>query len=249
MLAVAIFSMVLTAIYASWSAILRASRVGTTAAEEIQRSRVAARTIEDALVSTVYFGANARYYTFEADTSDDFAALSFAARLPSSFPGSGYFGDQVVRRVTFTVEKARDGVNELILSQIPILQTNQTGEANYPIVLARDVSMFAMEFWDTRKNDWVGDWVLTNQLPKMIKFALAFGKRPVGQRTTRDITMRIVSLASSAVAVDPQAQRPGGPLTPPGGPVPGQPLPGPLPGQPGQPGQPGFVPTPRGGRP
>jgi len=37
LLAIAIFSMVLAAIYASWSSILRGSRIGLTAAAEVQR--------------------------------------------------------------------------------------------------------------------------------------------------------------------------------------------------------------------
>jgi prepilin-type N-terminal cleavage/methylation domain-containing protein len=221
MLAIAIFSMVISAIYASWSAILRASRVGVDAAAEVQRSRVAAHTLEDALLSAVLFASNGRLYYFEGYTSEDFAWLSFVGRLPPSFPGSGYFGDQVVRRVTFSVEAANDGVNQLLLRQMPLLQTNVDETENYTIVLARDVKLFGLEFWDAKKNDWTDQWATTNQLPKLVRYSLAFGPTAVATRPG-DVTVRVVSLPSSVVPADAQMGRGAGPGVPrvPGGPAP-----------------------------
>src|SRR5688572_16786750 len=73
LIALGIFMMVLIAVYATWSAILRGTRAGTAAAADIQRSRMAMRTIEDALLTAVSFTANARYYEFVAEHSGDFA--------------------------------------------------------------------------------------------------------------------------------------------------------------------------------
>jgi len=236
MLALAIFSMVISAIYASWSAILRAARVGGDAAAEVQRSRVAARTLEDALVSAVMFAGNGRLYYFEGDNAEDFGWLNFVGRLPPSFPGSGYFGDQVVRRVTFSVEAGSDGGNQLLLRQNPLLQTNVDENEEYTIVLARDVKLFGLEFWDARKNDWTDRWLTTNQLPKLVRYALAFGSAGVATRAG-DVTVRVVNLPSSAVPADAQMGRPPGPGGPrgPGGAAP-----------PGIVGQPGGQPF-RGG--
>ncbi len=227
MLAISIFSMVLTAIYASWSSILRASKLGADAATEIQRSRVASRTLQDALVSAVMFAGNAGLYRFEADTSSDFAALSFVARLPASFPGSGYFGDQVVRRVDFSVEQGKNGANMLMLRQIPLLQTNLDQGDEHSILLARDVNLFGLEFWDVRKNEWIGEWLATNSLPKLVRFTLAFGNASGAKLKPEDITTRTVSIASAAVQADWQMPRggagppvnPGGPPINPGGPA------------------------------
>src|SRR5438309_9196636 len=94
MIAVAVFAAVMIAIYSSWSSILRGSRIGLEAAAEAQRSRVAVRALENSLVSLEMFQANIRHYYFFADTSGDFASLSFVARLPQSFPRSGDFCDQ-----------------------------------------------------------------------------------------------------------------------------------------------------------
>jgi len=210
MLAIAIFSMVVSAIYASWSAILRASRVGGDAAAEVQRSRVAARTLEDALLSAVMFASNGRLYYFEGDNAEDFGWLNFVGRLPPSFPGSGYFGDQVVRRVTFSVEAGNDGVKQLLLRQMPLLQTNVDQNEEYTIVLAREVKLFGLEFWDARKSDWTDRWLTTNQLPKLVRYALAFGPTAAATRPG-DVTVRVVNLPSSVVPPDAQMGRGPGP--------------------------------------
>src|SRR5205823_12141066 len=71
MVAITIFAMVLVAIYASWSAILRGSKAGLKAAAEAQRTRVALRAFEESLGATELFLENIRYYSFMADTSGD----------------------------------------------------------------------------------------------------------------------------------------------------------------------------------
>src|SRR3954468_19248034 len=83
MIAISIFMMVMVAIYSSWSAILRGSRVGMKAATEVQRMRIAVRALEEAIGSTVMYVENSRYYTFATDTSGSTAYVSLVARLPS----------------------------------------------------------------------------------------------------------------------------------------------------------------------
>lgn len=223
MVAVAIFSMVITAIYASWSAILRAARVGGDAAAEMQRTRIATRTLQDAFASAVMYTAHRNLYTFEVDTSEQFAWVSFVARLPASFPGSGYFGDQVVRRVNFEVARGDDGVDQLVLRQIPLLQTNRVPADDYQLVLAREVSTFALEFYDTQTGEWVGEWLSTNKLPSVVRFALAFGQGKANAKAAPE-TVRTVLLPCSAVPIAAQMPPvprgpvgPGGPGGPPGG--------------------------------
>lgn len=198
MIALTIFSMVITAIYSTWTAILRASRAGLDAAADMQRSRIAARTLEEALATAVMFQANQPLYTFEADTSGQFSALSFVARLPASFLGGGYFGDLHVRRLTFSVEAAPEGGSQLVLTQIPLLQTNAVVEQEHTVVLARDVTMFALEFYDQREG-WLTEWDLTNRLPRLVRFAMAFGKEG-GRQTSRSTTVRTVDIPSTIVA-------------------------------------------------
>jgi prepilin-type N-terminal cleavage/methylation domain-containing protein len=223
LLAMTIFSMVILAIHSTWTAILRASKVGADAAANLQRARVTARALQEALASAVMFQANQGLYSFEADTSGQFAALSFVARLPLSYLGGGYFGDQVVRRVTFLVEPDETGVPQLLLTQQPVLQTNLARGEAYTLVLAREVNLFALEFFDPRSREgWLTDWTLTNQMPKQVRFALAFG-RPAGSVVDpREVTVRTVDIPSSPVPglLQGAAAAPGvpaGPAVPGGG--------------------------------
>ncbi len=228
MLAIGIFSMVVAAIYSTYSAILRSAKAGNDVAADMQRSRIAARTIEDALVSAIMFPSNPALYAFLADGTGDYALLSFVARLPRSFPGSGYFGDQVVRRVTFAVDNSGSDGAKLVLQQTPLLQTNLATGTEHTIVLARDIMSFIVEFAEPKGNgyEWSTEWSRTNQLPTVARFALAFGRSDKSGKPT-ELALRTVGLPSVAVPRDSQ--------TMPARVIPGQ-VPGVGPEQPEQPG-------------
>lgn len=241
LISIAILSLVVAAIYSSWTAILRASKVGLDAAAAAQRSRIALQTLEDSMGSMMLFVRNVDYYGFVAENGSD-ALLSFVARLPKSFPRGGRFGDLDVRRLTYSVEASPDGNKELVLRQQSILTEMDEDEQEYPLVLARDVQEFVMEFWDSRVNDWVDEWQQTNQLPKLIKLTLSL-RRSDGRasETVEEIT-RVI--APGSTGTPPAFQTP---MLPPGQPgIPGAPgTPG-VPGAPGTPGAPGAPGTPGG---
>jgi prepilin-type N-terminal cleavage/methylation domain-containing protein len=195
MVAMAIFAAVMTAIYSSWTAILRGTKTGREAAAEAQRSRVAVRALENSLVSLQMFQANINYYYFLADTSGDFASLSFVAWLPKSFPRSGDFGDQVVRRLNFTVERGANTEHVLVLRQNPILFDPSVDEEENPLILARNVKLFTLEFWGPRSKDWEPEWLYTNQLPKLIRFTLGFGQPKQKALAPEDLVTRVVTLS------------------------------------------------------
>ncbi len=241
MLAIMIFSMVLTAIYAIWIAILRGTKAGGKVAAEVQRSRIAMRALQDAFLSAVMYTENSKYYYFIADSSRDMAAVSFVSRLPASFPGVGRYGDQIVRRVTFSTQSGKDGAQELVMSQAPmLLDTNNSSVSAYTLVLARDVTLFTLDFWDIRKNEWVSEWINTNQLPRLVRIALGLGKVGGNASKPQDLVAQVVALPSLSVAGVQAGPGPGFP----GGAQPGQPG-----YQPGQPGQPGFQPGQPGYQP
>ncbi len=236
MLAIGIFALILTAIYSTWIAILKGSQVGLRAAAEVQRSRMAMRSLEDAFTSAEYFPANMKYYYFFADTSGDMAAVSIAARLPAQFLGVGRYGDQVVRRVSFYTVPGKDGMNDLIMTQAPILAVTNTGYSPYTITLAKDVTLFQLAFFDAQKGEWLDEWKYTNQLPKMVQIALGLGKMAGNAGKPYDVVYSLIALPSVGVGPDlqggPVGQRPGAlppGTTVPGGTVPGAPPPGTLP--------------------
>lgn len=204
LIAMAILGAIVTAIYASWTAILRGAKVGLDAAADVQRTRIAMRTVEEALSSAVMFSKNAYFYGFESDTSGNFAMLSFVSRLPDSFPGGGMFPGQPLRRVTFGVEPDAGGVNQLVMRQMPVFQVLEAGEQPYPIVLSRKVSQFGLEFWDSKLNDWTYEWVQTNQLPPLVRVSLGFGEAKKNLVRAEDLAIREIALASVAVAPEHQ---------------------------------------------
>ncbi|NBV24762.1 MAG: prepilin-type N-terminal cleavage/methylation domain-containing protein [Proteobacteria bacterium] len=183
LVAVAILGTIVTAIYASWTAVLRAAKVGNTAADEVQRIRIARQALEQSLASAVLYAGNPRYYSFLSDTTDEkFAFLSFVAHLPDDFPGSGMFPNQPLRRVTFAVQPGtNNGPPSLILRQASILTpTNSPVEESYTLTLTRNLAIFGVEFWSTNIGDWDVEWLQTNQLPKMIRVTLGMGGAQAG---------------------------------------------------------------------
>lgn len=232
LLAIGIFMMVLMAIYATWMSILKGSRAGQKAAAEVQRSRIAMRTLEDAFTSTEYFVANMKYYLFFADTSGDMADVELATKLPGGFLGVGRYGDQVLRRVRFFTKPGRDGMSELMMSQHPVmLKTEEGGAEAFTISLAQDVTLFRMAFYDEKKNEWLDEWKYTNQLPKLVKIALGLGRDR--NNKAYDVATTLVALPSVGVAPDVQGASMAPPPT-------GVPNPGDL-GNPMNPNQPGGM--------
>ena len=213
MLAIAIFSMVMVAIYSSWMFILRATKVGQEATAQVQRRRMAVWTIEDALTCVQSFEASRRYYTFVVQNGTE-PLLSFTARLPDDFPRNGEFGDFNVRRVIFSVEPGPDSEKDLVLRQNPILMDMDRDEQEHPLVLARNVKSFTTECWDPTESDWSAKWENTNQIPTLVRFTLVLGgNKPnsnFGDAGPVLSVTRVVAIPSVMVPTVVQSQSAGG---------------------------------------
>jgi type II secretion system protein J len=236
MLAIAIFAGVLTAIYSTWTSILRSSQVAQAAAAEIQRSRMAARVLEEALMGAQIAGSqlsrinrqNESLYSFFASGDPDEPFLSFVSRLPESFPRSGRFGHQPIRRLTFSMQRGVAGDSQLVLRQTPLLFEPDIDEEENPLVLARDVQSFLIEFWNVREEEWQTEWMETNRLPPLIRFHLQSGTSGVPGGAPPQVTQRIIPMAGSGSLTGirsaqqaPEVEPP--PEEPPTQPPPGQP--------------------------
>jgi len=198
--AIALFSFIMMGVVASWQAIVKGTDAGRKAAAAAQRARVSIKALQDALTcAEVNNDASViQYYAFIADTSTKFASLSVAARLPAEFPGSGLFGDNVMRRVTFDVEKGPDNEDDLVMNQSPLLMVTSDSYPPYPITLARDVTMFNMEFWSPKENDWVTEFIATNELPVMIRMTLGVGRSATDPTLPYEWVQRVVALPVGA---------------------------------------------------
>src|SRR5688572_23681791 len=206
MISIGIFAMVLTAIYMTWVAILKGSQAGLKAAAEVQRSRIALRTLEDAFSGTEYFMANMRYYLFFADTSGDFASVSLATRVPDGFLGAQQtkLMNQNVRRVSFFTRPTADGMRELMMTEVPILAATNNGYEAYTVRLAKGVTHFQLAFFDPQKGEWLDEWKQTNQLPKVVQIALGLGHKEGNVAKPDDVAYSLIALPSVGVGPDVQ---------------------------------------------
>ena len=193
MVSIGVFGLIMTGVIATWKVIIRGVEVAETSAAACQRARIGMKTIETALSVVEISRANIQYYSFLSDTSGKYAAMSFAGRMPASFPGSGYYGDQVMRRVTFDVEQGEDHVNNLMLTQTPLLGAGYEKTSPYQIVLARDVSAFFLEFWSLRDEDWETEWDDTNTIPPLIRVTLGVGHAGDNQNTSFALITREIA--------------------------------------------------------
>jgi prepilin-type N-terminal cleavage/methylation domain-containing protein len=180
MVAIALFSIIVAAIYSTWTLVIRSSQIGLAVAARAQRERVTVRTIETSLTCIQSFQASPQYYSFDITNSDHYS-LSFTARLPDSFPRSGKYinpatgRDFPVRRLTYSIESGPNSEKDLVLRQKPILMDMDPDEVGTPLVLARYVKYFAVECLDTNQGKWVTDWKDTNSIPQQVRYSLALG--------------------------------------------------------------------------
>ncbi|HUD83024.1 MAG TPA: prepilin-type N-terminal cleavage/methylation domain-containing protein [Candidatus Saccharimonadales bacterium] len=197
-LAMTIFSLIMISVIACWRAVMSGKITAETAAAAAQRARIGIRSVEVALSCAEISTANIQFYAFLNDTSGKFASLSVAARLPEAFPGSGLFGDNVMRRVSFDVEPGADGQNNLVMNQWPLLEALDQVNTPYPITLARDVNIFMLEFWSPQDDDWVVSFDPTNQFPPLIRVTLGVGHSAEHPDVPYDVIVRTVALPSGA---------------------------------------------------
>ena len=173
MVALGILSLVVIAIYTAWYSIMKGSKVALDAAAVAQRERMTIRTLQDSMLCSCLYTHNAKYYAFYGKLDDEQSTLQFVARLPKSFPRSGKFGDLDLRKLQIEVEPGPNGSKQLVLRQAPVLLGFDEDEINFPLVLARDVKTFLVEYADpNRVGNWITDWIFTNQLPKEARITI-----------------------------------------------------------------------------
>ena len=222
MIAIAIFSLVLAAIYSTWGAIMRSTQVAQDVAAQAQRQRIALRTIEDSLMAIESFQASPHYYSFVME-GEDASVLSFTARVPEIFPRNGKFinpntgRDFNLRRLTYLLEPGEGGQKNLVLRQNPVLMDLDQDEQQFPLLLARNVRKFAVDCWDTNKLEWATEWLNTNAIPTLLRVRLVLGGNTVAGAAAPDFSVaRVFSLPSQTMPAAVQNGAGGGPGGPAG---------------------------------
>lgn len=222
-MAMAIFGLLLAAIYASWTLILKSTQIGQEAAARVQRERITMRMIKEALAGVLSFQADPYNYAFIAENENN-GYLSFAARLPESFPRSSRpaWDGFDVRRVTFSIEPGADySQRQLVLRQNPLLKEMHPDERDFPFVVSKDVNKMEFEFWDNQKRDWISEWTRTNELPRMLKIKVEFVRRNPREKYAQPKKVELVDVFPLPATMVPTIYQ---------GPPSGQPGGGPGPG-------------------
>lgn len=218
MVAVAVFTLVLGAIYSSWIMVLKSTRLAQDVAAQAQRERVTVRAIEESLMSVQSFQSSPQYYSFVLENGDA-PTLSFVSRVPDIFPRNGKFTnpntgrEYYLRRLTFALEAGKDGGKNLVLRQNPVLMDLDDDEKNFPCVLARNVKKFSVECWDTNKLEWVDEWLDTNAIPTLMRVRLALGTTTARASATDVPLTRVLSVPSATMPAFTQNGQ-GGPGAP-----------------------------------
>jgi hypothetical protein len=80
-------------------------------------------------------------------------------------------------------------------------------EKNFPLVLAKFVTDFQVEFWDKDKKEWVDEWLeaKTNQLPQLVRFSMKLADHA---GSPPDEVTRIVNLPAQTVRREWQSAQP-----------------------------------------
>lgn len=206
LLALAIFTMLTAALYSTWILVIRATTVGKRTAAQLQRERIAMQTLEDSLTCLQSHQASIDYYLFDVQNGDN-PVLAFTAYLPDEFPRSGEFlsstpdgvpMDYHLRRLTYSLQTDDAGGKDLVLRQNPILMDMPAAEQNTPLVLARNVTDFLIECWDTNTMEWDTEWDATNIIPPMVRVTLGFANVNSGgsQVITREISFPSTTMPS-----------------------------------------------------
>ena len=202
---VAVLSIVLAMVYGVFFSLARSTVAGAEASVEIQRQRIALKTIEDSLSGLVYYEGNKEQYSFLADTTIfEYPSISFVSRVPPDFLGNKEFGAQRLRRITFQVEDDEDLGRSLVMYQEALMQVAGSERLQEPKrwVLGPNLDTFFFVFWSTINNEWVSEWTETNSVPSRLKFELAF-KRADGEAARieeiqkREIVVFLESITSS----------------------------------------------------
>lgn len=218
LLALGIFAILVAALYSTWLLVIRATIVGKKAAAQLQRERVAMRAIEDSLTCIQSHQASINYYLFYIQNGDQ-PLLSFTARLPDSFPRTSEFVgltpegvpmDYHLRRLIFSLQSEQNGEKDLVLRQYPFLMDPPATEINMPLVLAKDVSDFLVECWNTNTAEWDTEWDATNMLPPLVRVTVAFGDKNSGG--AKAIT-RVISFPASTMPTSVQTPNSGNGFT------------------------------------
>ncbi len=145
------------------------------------------RAIEEVLEGAQLFEASIPLYAIHGDAE----SISLVSRLPGRYPGLP------IRRVRIFLERAGRGTFDVVMEHAPLLW-DITRVSPERAVLAENVSLFHLEYWDRVSGTWEAE-SKTNVLPSMVRVTVGTGKTNRKWETPHELTSRVVALPSIGV--------------------------------------------------
>jgi len=193
LLAVAILSIVITAVYNTWNAALNGWRRGTDASEVFQRQRVVMDVLTELTQSAVFFTASAPLYTVVGTKNPGLGdSVSFVTASESFLPPSEAT-DAGMRRVTISVEEDEYRRTYLAIVNQPALRPDDlSAEPLQAHVVSMDVSGFFVRYLDPRDGTWSDKWEDDTIPPLAMEYTVVFGHQ--GDRLPPVVVTRAVDI-------------------------------------------------------
>ena len=198
----------MAALYTTWVLVMRATTVGKRTAAQLQRERIAMQTLESSLTYIQSHQASIDYYLFDVENGES-PLLSFTAYLPDDFPRSGEFlnapggspMDLHLRRLTYSLQADEDGQGkDLVVRQNPYLMDMSSVEQAQPLILARNVTDFLIECWNTNTAEWDTAWDATNIIPPLVRVTLGFANpNSHDENHPAQVVTRLISFPSTTM--------------------------------------------------
>ena len=116
--------------------------------------------------------------------------------------------------MTFTIEDGANSQKDLVLRQnVPLLDPDKD-EMETPLIVARNVRLFLLEFKNPKTGDWDPEWPYTNQIPPEVRLQLALGSQQQNSDKVVETLVGVVAPPAAAVRMDWQMPGSGAPLAP-----------------------------------
>ena len=197
LLAVAILSILITAVYSTWSAGLNAWRRGSDASEVFQRQRIVMEALMELTQSAVFFSTSPELYMVTGTKNPGLGdAVSFVTASDAFLPPSEAT-DTGMRRVTISLEQDSYRRTYLAIVNQPALSPDdQSSEPPQAHVISMDVSGFHVRYRDPRSGEWNDTWEDTAVPPSAIEYTVTFGQ--TGSRLPPVVVTRTVDIPVAA---------------------------------------------------
>lgn len=197
MLAVSLLGLVMTAVYATWSAGLNGWKRTVGVSENFQRERVVMGTLADLTQSIIFAPSGDDLYAITGEHNERTGdAISFVTASQSLLPAQEVVAAGM-RRVRLALERDDQGHTFLGIANWAALSTADESPTMH--VLSAEICGFAVRYRDPRDGEWKDAWDDVKVVPLAIEYTVGFGAND--SRTPPVVVTRTVELPIAPYAL------------------------------------------------